>query len=82
MHSEHGFLAAIDWLLSGQAGKFGQQLGALALECNDEQLMSLLQTFRVEFDRAAKLSELYDWAEIPFDKTIVRHRSISTNKLI
>ena len=82
MHSEHGFLAAVDWLLSGQAGKFGQQLGALALECNDEQLMSLLNTFRVEFDRAAKLSELYEWAEIPFNKSIARHRSISTNELI
>lgn len=82
MHSEHGFLAAIDWLLSGQAGKFGQQLAALALECDAEQLSHLLHTFRAEFDRAAALSELYDWAEIPFDKTIVSGRSISTNKLL
>lgn len=82
MHSEHGFLAAVDWLSSGQAGRFGQQLAALALECDAEQLSHLLHTFRAEFDRAAALSELYDWAEIPFDKTIVNGRSISTNKLL
>jgi len=82
MHSEHGFDAAIDWLSSGHAGKFGQHLAELALECDSQQLCHLLHIFRHEFDRAATLSELYDWAEIPLDKTMVCGRSITTNKLL
>lgn len=81
MHSEHGFLAAIDWLMSGQNGRFGQQLAALALECDTQQLSQLLTAFRPEFDRACDLAQLYDWAEIPFEKSIVRDGSMKTNDL-
>lgn len=81
MHTEHGFLAAIDWLMSGQNGKFGQQLAALALECDTQQLSQLLTAFRSEFDRACDLAQLYDWAEIPFEKTIVRDSRIEIKNL-
>lgn len=81
MHSENGFLAAVDWLMSGQNGKFGQLLAALALECNSQQLSLLLTAFRPEFDRASDLAQLYDWADIPFEKTIVRDSRIEIKNL-
>lgn len=76
-----GFVAALDWLLAGQAGEFGQKLAALAIECDNHQLEHLLNAFKHEFERAEALAELYDWAGIPFEKPIGSAAFIATNKL-
>lgn len=80
MHSEQGFQAAIDWLSSGQNGPFGERLAALALQCDAQQLSLLLTVFREEFNRASDLAELYDWADIPFEKSIESSSLMRTNE--
>jgi hypothetical protein len=80
MHSEEGFQAAIDWLSSGQNGPFGERLAALALQCDAQQLSLLLTAFSKEFNRASDLAQLYDWADIPFAKSIESASFMKTNE--